>query len=73
MEPARAAEIEQANQEHFNKLAVDGGYDNHPFVEQISSQIADKIKQAFPFDEESTILLDYACGTGQYIYSFIRD
>jgi hypothetical protein len=67
MEPARAAAaagIEQANQEHFNKIAVDGGYDNHPFVERISRQIADTIKQAFPFDEESIILLDYACGTG---------
>jgi 2-polyprenyl-3-methyl-5-hydroxy-6-metoxy-1,4-benzoquinol methylase len=62
-----AAEIEHANREHFDKVAVDGGYDNNPFVERVSRQIADTIKQSFHFDEESTILLDYACGTGQYI------
>ncbi|KIM29132.1 hypothetical protein M408DRAFT_329134, partial [Serendipita vermifera MAFF 305830] len=65
MNHAQAAQIIQANQEHFNKVAVDGGYDSNPFVEQVTRQIAEVIRESFPFDEESTVLLDYACGTGQ--------
>lgn len=64
MDHIQAAQIIQANQDHFNKLAVDGGYDDNPFVEQVSRQIAQAIRQEFTFEEESTLLLDYACGTG---------
>lgn len=57
-----SSSIEQANINHFNKLSVN--YDNNPFVDSVSRQIANKIKKSFQFDEQSTILLDYACGTG---------
>jgi len=61
----RPEEIERVNREHFDKVAADGTYDNHPFVEQVSRQIAQTIRDVYPFDEQSTLLLDYACGTGQ--------
>ena len=67
MDEARATQILQANQDHFNKIAIDGAYDNNPFVEQVTRQIANVMRESFEFDEESTVLLDYACGTGVYI------
>jgi hypothetical protein len=66
MNASQAAQIEQINREHFNNLSVDGAYDNRPFVGQVSRQIVDAIKESFTFDEDSTVLLDYACGTGVF-------
>lgn len=56
----------QANKDHFDRVAHTGGYDESPFVEQVSRQIAHAITQEYQFDEGSTVMLDYACGTGQY-------
>jgi hypothetical protein len=62
MAALQAAQIKGAN----FKVSADGAYDNHPFVEQVSRQIADIIKVSFIFDKGTTVLLDYACGTGVY-------
>jgi SAM-dependent methyltransferase len=56
--------ILQANKDYFDRIANTGGYDESPFVEQVSRQIANAIKDEYDFDEDRTVMLDYACGTG---------
>lgn len=57
-------DILQANKDYFDRIANTGGYDSSPFVEQVSRQIVNAIKDEYDFDEDRTVMLDYACGTG---------
>ncbi|KAG8848720.1 hypothetical protein FRC20_002500 [Serendipita sp. 405] len=59
--------IEEANVAHFNRIAQTGGYDDNPLTEQVSQQIVDTICEEYEdeLDEDKTVMLDYACGTGQ--------
>ncbi|KAG8811047.1 hypothetical protein FRC17_002651, partial [Serendipita sp. 399] len=64
MDPTtRQTTIEEANVAHFDKFAQN--YDDNPFVNQIAKQVVDLIRNKVALSEESTIMLDYACGTGQ--------
>ena len=60
----QTTDILQANKDYFDSIANTGGYDESPFVEQVSRQIANAIKDEYDFDEDRTAMLDYACGTG---------
>lgn len=57
--------ILQANKDHFNRIAKTGGYDEQPFVTKVCREIAEAMREEYPFDEETTTVLDYACGTGK--------
>ncbi|KAG8808572.1 hypothetical protein FRC17_003887, partial [Serendipita sp. 399] len=59
----RQTTIEEANVAHFDKFAQN--YDDNPFVDQVAKQVVDLIRNKVALSEESTIMLDYACGTGQ--------
>jgi len=53
-----------ANREHFDKHAHQT--DDLPGIQELVRKITDAIKESCPssFDENSTTVLDYACGTG---------
>lgn len=53
--------IAEANKAFFNKEAH--SYDA-PLKIEFADRMAPKILSAYPFNEDSTTLLDYACGTG---------
>jgi 2-polyprenyl-3-methyl-5-hydroxy-6-metoxy-1,4-benzoquinol methylase len=59
----------QANRSHFDRMAHhgEGGYDENPFVQDVASQIADVIRKEYTFNEDSTVMLDFACGTGALV------
>ncbi|CAG8720840.1 13293_t:CDS:1, partial [Acaulospora colombiana] len=52
----------QANRSRFDGMAHHGpgGYDDNPFVENVANQIADVIRKEYTFNEESTVMLDFA-------------
>ena len=53
---------EEANKEHFDKVAHK--VDENPVVQELVARVTKVVKENFVFDPESTVLLDYACGTG---------
>ncbi|ESK92207.1 hexaprenyldihydroxybenzoate methyltransferase [Moniliophthora roreri MCA 2997] len=53
----------QANQEHFN-ADVAARYDEHPLHAEMAKRIGKALLKTYPFDDETTSVLDYACGTG---------
>ncbi|KDQ18549.1 hypothetical protein BOTBODRAFT_28936 [Botryobasidium botryosum FD-172 SS1] len=52
----------EANKQHFNSTAHT--YDDKPLAVQLSRDAADAMREVYDFKEESTVMLDYACGTG---------
>jgi len=52
----------EANRHHFNEMAHT--YDDLPLAVQLSRDSADAMKELYDFNEDSTVMLDYACGTG---------
>ena len=53
----------EANKEWFNKNA--GKYEDIPFARQLTTAISNGIKAIHAFDPESTVVMDFACGTGE--------
>jgi len=53
--------LAEANKAYFNKEA--SNYDG-PLKIDFADRMAPRILSLYPFDENSTTLLDYACGTG---------
>jgi hypothetical protein len=68
--PGRAHEHEHdfaaANAEHFNAEAEK--YDDPKKVE-IAQRLLPGILDAYTFNKEKTVVLDYACGTGAFSIS----
>ncbi|QRV86796.1 methyltransferase domain protein [Ceratobasidium sp. AG-Ba] len=54
----------EANRQHFDSQAHAQGYDANPMSQILAKKGGAAILKAFPFDEEKTVVLDYACGTG---------
>ena len=52
------------NQKHYDATAAE--YDARPDVQELARRVCAAMLKAFPalFDEEQTVLMDYACGTG---------
>ncbi|KDR81973.1 hypothetical protein GALMADRAFT_240367 [Galerina marginata CBS 339.88] len=50
-----------ANKEHFNKPASN---EEHPKWVELAKRSAGAILQRYPFDEESTTVMDFACNAG---------
>ena len=57
-----AENYEEANKEHFDKVAHK--VDENPVIQELVARVTKVVKENFVFDPESTVLLDYACGTG---------
>ena len=55
---------EGANKEHFDKVAHK--VDENPVIQELVTRVTKTVKENFVFDPESTVLLDYACGTGMF-------
>jgi hypothetical protein len=51
-----------ANRGYFDKEAHK--YGNHPVAIKLASEVGKIVTSKFPFDEDKTVLLDFACGTG---------
>ena len=54
-----------ANEEFFDKMAKE--YNERPQVQQLARKVVDSMRQTYPalFNEETTTLLDFACGPGK--------
>lgn len=50
------------NQQYFDENAAK--YDDFPGAVQLTTKIGDAILKKYQFDENSTTVMDYACGTG---------
>lgn len=57
------ATFAKANAEHYNTEKAKK-YDNNPFFQRFGKNLAETITKVYPFDKDSTKVLDYACGTG---------
>jgi len=51
-----------ANRDYFNQNAHK--YDDRPLAVKIAREVGEFVISKYPFDEEETVLLDFACGTG---------
>lgn len=51
-----------ANKNYFNDLAL--SFYDHPKIRELAKRSAQAIRQHYPFDEDSTVVMDFACGTG---------
>lgn len=59
---ASPASFAQANARHFDCEAH--SYEHHAGTRELIRRIAHAMQREYSFDEESTTVLDYACGTG---------
>ncbi|TDL15749.1 S-adenosyl-L-methionine-dependent methyltransferase [Rickenella mellea] len=50
------------NREHFDGIAHK--YDEHPMAAKLASHTSSAMLASYPFDEETTSVLEFACGTG---------
>lgn len=50
------------NREYFDKDAAK--YDDRPMALKLARKVKEFVVTKYPFDEETTVLLDFACGTG---------
>lgn len=55
-----------ANRDYFNKQAHK--YDDRPAVVKITRAVGEFVTSKYHFDEDKTVLLDFACGTGNYYH-----
>lgn len=53
-----------ANWDHFDKQAVELAGGDHPFALPLTDLIAPHVLSAYPYNKETTTVLDFACGTG---------
>ncbi|THU80114.1 S-adenosyl-L-methionine-dependent methyltransferase [Dendrothele bispora CBS 962.96] len=54
----------ELNKTYFNSDNTAEKYDDHPLHAEMAKRIGHAIVDAYPFDDETTTILDYACGTG---------
>jgi len=59
---ATAGDFAQANKLHFDGIAHE--YDDRPLAIERARRSATMMRTAYDFDENSTSVMDYACGTG---------
>lgn len=57
----------QANRDHFNKVAQE--YESFPGALEATEIIGNALLEAYPFNKDSTVMLDFACGPGVYLSS----
>ena len=53
----------ESNRNHFDTIASQ--YDDRPGAAKVAKVIANAVMKEYDFDEESTVLMEYACGTGK--------
>lgn len=54
----------EANRAHFDKDAHK--YDDRPIALKLARKVGEVVMTKYEFDEDETVLLDYACGTGMF-------
>ncbi|KAF9059696.1 S-adenosyl-L-methionine-dependent methyltransferase [Rhodocollybia butyracea] len=54
----------EANRAHFDASDYAIKNDDHPSFVEFSKNVGAAIREAYPFDPDSTTALDFACGTG---------
>ncbi|KAF9061436.1 S-adenosyl-L-methionine-dependent methyltransferase [Rhodocollybia butyracea] len=50
--------------EYFNSPNISQKYDEQPLHTEMAKRIGKALLKAYPFDDETTTVLDFACGTG---------
>ncbi|KAJ7684439.1 S-adenosyl-L-methionine-dependent methyltransferase [Mycena polygramma] len=55
-------DFSSANQDFFDKHAHE--VDHRPKVPEMAASICNALLEAYPFNKETTVVLDFACGTG---------
>ncbi|KAB5595193.1 Methyltransferase domain containing protein [Ceratobasidium theobromae] len=58
--------LKESNRQYFDAQAHthSHGYDANPAAQQLAKKCGEAILEQFPFDEEKTVIMDYACGGG---------
>lgn len=51
------------NRAHFDKIAHQ--YDEYPLALALTRKHTQALLAAYEFDEEATVVMEYACGTGE--------
>jgi len=54
--------FKESNKNYFNEHAHQ--YNDHPEAQGLAQRLGAAMIRAYPFNEDSTLVLDYACGTG---------
>lgn len=61
--PTAKQQLEAANIAHFDALSAD--YDSrHPDAHELALRLARALRRVLTLDEDTTCVLDYACGSG---------
>ncbi|KAH7874442.1 S-adenosyl-L-methionine-dependent methyltransferase [Lentinula edodes] len=68
MEPRSAEQFISANKHHFDSEHVSQKHDEQPLHAEMAKRIGKALLKAYPFDDENTTVLDFACGTGLDLY-----
>ncbi|KAJ4471815.1 S-adenosyl-L-methionine-dependent methyltransferase [Lentinula edodes] len=68
MEPRSAEQFISANKHHFDSEHVSQKHDEQPLHAEMARRIGKALLKAYPFDDENTTVLDFACGTGLDLY-----
>ncbi|KAE9408864.1 hypothetical protein BT96DRAFT_913578 [Gymnopus androsaceus JB14] len=63
METSYSGQSLSANKEPFNSQEASRKYDEQPLHAEMARRIGNALLKAYPFNEESTTVLDFACGT----------
>ncbi|EIN07939.1 S-adenosyl-L-methionine-dependent methyltransferase [Punctularia strigosozonata HHB-11173 SS5] len=61
---AHSHDFTEANRQHFNTSVEAAHHADRPDYLKIAKKVGKLIVDAYPFDEEKTTLMDFACGTG---------
>ncbi|KIK59067.1 hypothetical protein GYMLUDRAFT_227463 [Collybiopsis luxurians FD-317 M1] len=61
----------EANKAYFNASGYAASYDDHPSYVEFAKAVGAAIRDAYPFDPETTTALDFACGTGLTTRSYV--
>ena len=59
----------ESNRNHFDTIASQ--YDDRPGAARVAKVIANAVMKEYDFDDESTVLMEYACGTGKSYTSYL--
>lgn len=60
--PHAHGDVAAANRDHFDKTAHT--YDDQPGALEAARRVSAAMLKLYPFNEDTTTVLDYACGTG---------
>ncbi|KAI6111160.1 S-adenosyl-L-methionine-dependent methyltransferase [Pisolithus sp. B1] len=56
--------VEEANKQFFNSAGIAEHFSEHPGAVECARRLAAAMLKVYPFAEEESVVMDFACGTG---------